>query len=235
MRRRVRSCTSCLASRALRWAVFCTHSVWGDTFHPEMNDIVSANDELHQKLRTAGYVPDTTWASRDASTPDQTKGQLLCEHSERLALVYGLLQHAPPRQACPTSTRASHLDTRAPPRPPRPPRHACPASTRVPRFDARSPPRREHPASTRVPSLDTRAPAGPTSTRASHIDMRASPRHARPTSIRERPPQHACSTTSLAILVPHILSPFDYAHTSRAHELLSPILSPFISPTTLFR
>ena len=60
-----------------------------------MKEIVAVNEELHQKLRTAGYVADTAWASRDASTPDQTKEQLLCEHSERLALVYGVLHSAP--------------------------------------------------------------------------------------------------------------------------------------------
>ena len=63
----------------------------GDTSHPEMKQIVAVNEELHQKLRAAGYVGNIVWASRDASTPDQTKEQLLCEHSERLALVYGLL------------------------------------------------------------------------------------------------------------------------------------------------
>ena len=59
-----------------------------------MKEIVAFNDELHQKLRSAGYVGNTVWASRDASTPDQTKEQLLCEHSERLTLVYGLLHSA---------------------------------------------------------------------------------------------------------------------------------------------
>jgi len=44
----------------------------GDTSHPEMKEIVAVNDELHQKLRTAGYVADTSWASRAASTPDET-------------------------------------------------------------------------------------------------------------------------------------------------------------------
>ena len=66
----------------------------GDTSHPEMTKIVALNDELHQKLRSAGYVGNTVWASRDASTPNQTKEQLLCEHSERLALVYGVLHSA---------------------------------------------------------------------------------------------------------------------------------------------
>ena len=41
-----------------------------------------------------GYVPDTTWASRGADIAEHTKEQLLCEHSERLALVYGLLHSA---------------------------------------------------------------------------------------------------------------------------------------------
>jgi pentatricopeptide repeat protein len=66
----------------------------GDTSHPEMQQIVAMNDELHERLRAAGYVADIAWASRDANTPDQTKEQLLCEHSERLALVYGLLHSA---------------------------------------------------------------------------------------------------------------------------------------------
>jgi hypothetical protein len=66
----------------------------GDTSHPEMQQIIALNEQLHERMRGAGYVPDITWASRDASTPDHTKAQLLCEHSERLALVYGLL-HSP--------------------------------------------------------------------------------------------------------------------------------------------
>jgi hypothetical protein len=69
----------------------------GNTSHPEMTKIVALNDELHQKLRSAGYVGNTVWASRDTSTPNQAKEQLLCEHSERLALVYGLL-HSPQGQ-----------------------------------------------------------------------------------------------------------------------------------------
>jgi hypothetical protein len=36
-------------------------------------------------------VAETTWASRGTDISNETKGQLLCGHSERLALVYGLL------------------------------------------------------------------------------------------------------------------------------------------------
>lgn len=66
----------------------------GDTSHPEMAAIIRLNDELHLRLRGHGYEPDTVWVDRDGSMSDEGKAQLLCEHSERLALVYGLL-HSP--------------------------------------------------------------------------------------------------------------------------------------------
>ena len=66
----------------------------GDTSHPEMAQIVAMNEDLHEKMRGDGYVPDITWASRGADISEDTKEQLLCEHSERLALVYGVLHSA---------------------------------------------------------------------------------------------------------------------------------------------
>ena len=67
----------------------------GDTsHHAEMAAIIRLNDELHVRLRGHGYEPDTVWVDRDGSMSDEGKAQLLCEHSERLALVYGLL-HSP--------------------------------------------------------------------------------------------------------------------------------------------
>jgi hypothetical protein len=55
-----------------------------------MPQIVTMNEELHEKMRGDGYVPDITWASRGTGIAEHTKEQLLCEHSERLALVYGV-------------------------------------------------------------------------------------------------------------------------------------------------
>ena len=68
----------------------------GDTsHHAEMAAIIRLNDELHLRLlRGHGYEPDTVWVDRDGSVSDEGKAQLLREHSERLALVYGLL-HSP--------------------------------------------------------------------------------------------------------------------------------------------
>ena len=64
----------------------------GDTSHPEMDQIIALNDELHEQMRGRGYEPDITWSTHGGeTTSDVSKAQLLCEHSERLALVYGLL------------------------------------------------------------------------------------------------------------------------------------------------
>lgn len=66
----------------------------GGTSHPEMKQIVALNDELHERLRTQGYVPDVEWVGRNEGIFEQTKEQLLSEHPERLALVFGLLHSA---------------------------------------------------------------------------------------------------------------------------------------------
>jgi hypothetical protein len=57
-----------------------------------MDQIIALNDELHEQMRERGYEPDITWSTHGGdTTSDVSKAQLLCEHSERLALVYGLL------------------------------------------------------------------------------------------------------------------------------------------------
>jgi len=67
------------------------HTFRVGTSHPEMKQIIALNDELHERLREQGYRPDVEWVDRGADTSDHRKERLLCEHSERLALVYGLL------------------------------------------------------------------------------------------------------------------------------------------------
>jgi len=62
-----------------------------DTRHPEMKQIIARNYELHEQLRAQGYTPDVEWVDRGPDVTDEEKAQLLCEHSERLALVYGLM------------------------------------------------------------------------------------------------------------------------------------------------
>nr|XP_043630184.1 pentatricopeptide repeat-containing protein At5g16860 [Erigeron canadensis] len=65
----------------------------GDKTHPLTEEIYNLLDELMHKIKALGYVPDTSFALHDVD--DEEKGDLLVEHSERLALAYGILTTAP--------------------------------------------------------------------------------------------------------------------------------------------
>ncbi|KAF2299860.1 hypothetical protein GH714_004908 [Hevea brasiliensis] len=49
--------------------------------------------ELIRRIKVLGYVPETSFALHDVD--DEEKGDLLFEHSEKLALAYGILTSAP--------------------------------------------------------------------------------------------------------------------------------------------
>ncbi|MQM16206.1 hypothetical protein Taro_049161 [Colocasia esculenta] len=61
----------------------------GDMSHPRTREIKAALEELLDRLRLAGYVPNMSCVVRDVS--DEEKRSLLKGHSEKLALAFGLL------------------------------------------------------------------------------------------------------------------------------------------------
>ncbi|CAI9112060.1 OLC1v1012433C2 [Oldenlandia corymbosa var. corymbosa] len=64
-----------------------------DTIHPEMVAIYSYLKELGQRMRKLGYVPDTRYVLHDMES--EQKEYALSTHSEKLAVVYGLLKLPP--------------------------------------------------------------------------------------------------------------------------------------------
>ncbi|GLT93912.1 hypothetical protein SLE2022_116820 [Rubroshorea leprosula] len=61
----------------------------GDRTHPESEQIYELLASLIQRIKTMGYVPETSFALHDVD--DEEKDDLLFEHSEKLALAYGIL------------------------------------------------------------------------------------------------------------------------------------------------
>ncbi|KAL3628255.1 hypothetical protein CASFOL_027301 [Castilleja foliolosa] len=65
----------------------------GDKSHPMTQEIYNLLDDLIHRIKKLGYVPETIFALHDVD--DEEKGDLLIEHSEKLALAYGILTTAP--------------------------------------------------------------------------------------------------------------------------------------------
>ncbi|KAL4578640.1 hypothetical protein LXL04_014767 [Taraxacum kok-saghyz] len=61
----------------------------GDKDHPRSDEIYGVLGELIDGIKGLGYVPDTSFALHDVD--DEEKSDLLVEHSEKLALAYGVL------------------------------------------------------------------------------------------------------------------------------------------------
>lgn len=61
----------------------------GDDSHPQAKQIYSKLDEIRKMIKEAGYVADTSFALHD--TDEEQKEQNLWNHSERLALAFGLI------------------------------------------------------------------------------------------------------------------------------------------------
>ncbi|CAN6443741.1 unnamed protein product [Victoria cruziana] len=59
-----------------------------DKSHPQSHDIYKKLEELIQRIKIAGYVPDTDYVLLDLS--DEEKERSLYYHSEKLAIAYGL-------------------------------------------------------------------------------------------------------------------------------------------------
>lgn len=60
----------------------------GDQIHPQTAQTYAKLEELRKMIREAGYVPDTSYALQD--TDEEQKEHNLWNHSERIALAFGL-------------------------------------------------------------------------------------------------------------------------------------------------
>ncbi|KAF2312335.1 hypothetical protein GH714_034290 [Hevea brasiliensis] len=67
--------------------------VAGDNSHPQMAQIIEKLAELSIEMKKSGCFPDTDFVLQDVE--EQDKEQILCGHSEKLAVVLGLLNTSP--------------------------------------------------------------------------------------------------------------------------------------------
>lgn len=65
----------------------------GDKSHPRSKEIYEELDNLERRLKEAGFVPNIESVMHDLNY-EETE-QTLCNHSERLAIAYGLISTAP--------------------------------------------------------------------------------------------------------------------------------------------
>ncbi|EFJ08736.1 hypothetical protein SELMODRAFT_131167 [Selaginella moellendorffii] len=63
--------------------------VAGDLSHPRSPEIIAELDRLSAGIKEAGYVPDTIEVLHHVA--EESKDELLCHHSERLAIAFGLM------------------------------------------------------------------------------------------------------------------------------------------------
>ncbi|KAF7807148.1 pentatricopeptide repeat-containing protein [Senna tora] len=61
----------------------------GDKSHPQSGEIVAKLEELIKMIQEKGYVPDTSYVLQD--TDEEQKDLNLWNHSERIALAFGLI------------------------------------------------------------------------------------------------------------------------------------------------
>lgn len=65
----------------------------GDTTHPQSVEIFAMLDSLALQLKEAGYIPETQFVLHDVE--DEDKEYILCGHSEKLAIAFGLIKTCP--------------------------------------------------------------------------------------------------------------------------------------------
>jgi hypothetical protein len=65
----------------------------GDKSHPQTHKIYAELKRLYQEMKVAGYVPDTKFVLNDVK--EEEKEQILLHHSEKLAIVFGLINTPP--------------------------------------------------------------------------------------------------------------------------------------------
>ncbi|XP_027354333.1 pentatricopeptide repeat-containing protein At3g57430, chloroplastic [Abrus precatorius] len=65
----------------------------GDDSHPQSKELHEYLETLSQRMRKEGYIPDTSCVLHNVN--DEEKETMLCGHSERLAIAFGLLNTPP--------------------------------------------------------------------------------------------------------------------------------------------
>lgn len=65
----------------------------GDKSHPTADEIYAFLDQLPEKIKVAGYIPDTSFVLHDVS--EEEKEHNLTTHSEKLAVAFGLISTSP--------------------------------------------------------------------------------------------------------------------------------------------
>eukprot|EP01018_Ginkgo_biloba_P027409 Gb_40680 [translate_table: standard] len=63
--------------------------VAGDRLHPQTQQILAKLEELTEQMKEAGYVPNTQSVLYDVE--EELKESILCHHSEKLAIGFGLI------------------------------------------------------------------------------------------------------------------------------------------------
>uniref|UniRef100_A0A2P2IVB0 Pentatricopeptide repeat-containing protein At3g57430ic n=1 Tax=Rhizophora mucronata TaxID=61149 RepID=A0A2P2IVB0_RHIMU len=65
----------------------------GDSSHPQSEKLYDFLDTLSERMKKEGYVPDTSCVLHDIN--EEEKETLLCGHSEKLAIAFGILNTPP--------------------------------------------------------------------------------------------------------------------------------------------
>eukprot|EP01018_Ginkgo_biloba_P013907 Gb_04460 [translate_table: standard] len=65
----------------------------GDRSHPQSDKIYAMLETLARQMEEAGYVPNTNFVLHDVE--EEMKEHILCSHSERLAISFGLINTKP--------------------------------------------------------------------------------------------------------------------------------------------
>ncbi|CAM0906955.1 unnamed protein product [Alopecurus aequalis] len=74
---------------SIEWENTVHEFVSGDRSHPRFGEIYKMLEQMMNRLRQAGYRPMTSLVLQDID--EQSKKQALAEHSEKLAIAFGLL------------------------------------------------------------------------------------------------------------------------------------------------
>ncbi|KAF7146978.1 hypothetical protein RHSIM_Rhsim03G0204800 [Rhododendron simsii] len=68
----------------------------GDTSHPQVEEIYKELDQLVTEIKEVGYVPDTSSVLQDVE--DEQKEEFLLQHSEKIAVTFGLINTSKPKR-----------------------------------------------------------------------------------------------------------------------------------------
>lgn len=67
----------------------------GDTKHPQAKEIYQELDRLAAKIKSLGYIPDTNLVLHEVE--EEQKEQYLFQHSEKIAVAFGLISTSKPK------------------------------------------------------------------------------------------------------------------------------------------